>query len=174
MNERVERAIIATPKDYLERTLASRAGSSPDRAGSYYVDATPDEVLEAIYSADWRPYQHPSIQAPAVGFRAEIPGMLGVVHVAHLPAGAELRLAPIPKLPEKLELQVVTESDGIPVRHSVMLLGPHEGMEVVWTFHPGDPTPPSQYSNFPGLAGAVITPEEALSLGLSHAKIVKS
>jgi hypothetical protein len=54
--------------------------------------------------------------------------------------------------------------------HSTIILGSHEGQEIVWTFHPGDPCVPSELD-----AGATsaTTVAEALSLGATHAKVVR-
>ncbi len=57
------------------------------------------------------------------------------------------------------------------VDFTVIIIGEHEGNEVVFTFHPGDPVSPSEVPAEPGMHGKTITAWEALKMGLSTGKV---
>jgi hypothetical protein len=140
-----------TDPGYLQTSVSQR-NPGPSSAGSTFLNpVTVDDLVNAV----WTPYDHPNIDSPAVGFRAEIPGVLGIADIGVLPADQQVRFQPAhggkalvqsgPK--EGLQLaEVVTQ---IPegnrlVEHTTLILGPSRddaSVLTMWTFFPGDPTP---------------------------------
>jgi hypothetical protein len=167
--ERVCAAMERTPADYMDSCLAQRL-QGEKRAGSYYhatLARDGNELFGALRSAAWEPYEHPAVSAPAVAFRAELPGVVDVVGLEGLPPDAQVLLAD-PKGTGLVEA-VYRGSGGVPATHTTMLLGPSEDGEIVWTFFPGDPVAPSAVPAAVH-AGRTVTVREALELGIRHAK----
>jgi len=102
-------------------------------------------------------------------FKAELPGQLGIIGLAGLPADAVVTLDDR-KNTGKVSA-VVEGVRGEEVPFTVLILGLEQGDEVVFTFHPGDPVRPSQVQAEPGLHGRTVTVSEALAMGLEMAKI---
>ncbi len=180
-NETVFSAIIATQAvpsrvgsaSYWADCLAQRAGTSPTRLGSIYPDLTVEELNTVLEKLEWSPYLHDAISSPAIGYRAEFGGEVGVERIDALPAGTTLvlddgkgtgKLTPIARgLPRA------------PVGFTTMLLGPSSnGDLMVWTFFPGDPIRESTLTadNEFGLKhGSEISLAQANELGLVFVKV---
>jgi len=178
MTSRVSRAMYNTPSDYLAKTMASRSGTSPDRAGSYYPNKTPIQVFEMLETAKWEPYAHKNISPPAQGFRAKIAGRMGMVRIETLPNRAMLRLED-PKGTGELCAVFESPNPGTPVDFTVALIGPDNGKEIMWTVFPGDPIQAciamsdGKAINIPEFVGSEISKEEALDLGMEWAKLAE-
>lgn len=166
--ERVRAALKNTPAEYLSRCLAQRV-DGPLRAGSYFPGVSATELLSILEGVPWSAYDHPAVKAPAVAFQADVSGVEGVIPLDSLEPDREIVLSD-PKGTGLLEATVASGRVRL-VHHSVVLLGPHEGKEVVWTLHPGDPIMPStlRASSVPE-DKRVITVAQAQSLGLRFAK----
>ena len=151
--EVVRSAFINTPSDYMEASVEQR-NPGPGAAGSTFL--SPISVQELV-SANWEPYNHPDIQSPAIGFKAPIPGELGIAEISGLPDDQVVRFQPAhggkvtvkdqdsPKFGQQLA-EVVTDipAGNRGVDHTTLILGPlsEEPDKLrVWTFFPGDPTP---------------------------------
>lgn len=169
---RIIEAIENTPADYLASCIAQRCGDSAQ--GSTYA-LEPDEVRAALLSEQWVQRDHPEVKAPCVAFVA--PRWRGKVGVVPLDAlNAIVRLED-PKRTGYLSA-VVHHTADLPCsisgdRETWLILGPHEGhegREVLYTFHPGEPVPPSQVSASEIMPGALMFASEARALGLTHAK----
>ena len=89
-----------------------------------------------------------------------------------------------PKTPVRMELDkngyitaALSPADvgrgGVPVHHTVMLLGPSDDGPIVLTFHPGDPVKPSTTTPSTETRAAK-TVEEAMCLGFQYGKITGS
>jgi|7_EtaG_2_1085326.scaffolds.fasta_scaffold08607_3 hypothetical protein len=150
----VQGAFNNTDPEYLARSIQQRT-KGPQSAGSVFSQPT---SVEDIASASWKPYAHPAISSPAVGFKSPIPGILGVADItdSQIPdeimfqpahGGKAMTKDPSPKTGEHEVLaEVVADipENARHVAHTTLLLGPSredKNKLVVWTFHPGDPTP---------------------------------
>jgi len=148
----IKQAFLNTDPSYLESSIAQRT-PGPESAGSTF--SQPVTVRDLI-QANWKPYNHPSISSPAMGFKAPIPGTLGIADINEAPdevifqpahGGKAMTKEPNPQTGETEVLAEVVAN--IPegareAEHTTLLLGPsREDPEKiqVWTFFPGDPTP---------------------------------
>lgn len=171
MNATVTAAVLRTPKHYWTSCLAQRAGTSPEKLGSFYPGLSSEDVAKAIQEAAWEPYEHPDVQAPARAFKAPLPGIFGLVRVDDLPDGTKFQLVD-PKgtgICEAMALDVPKDYPLLHVDFSTLLVGPgDEGHEVVWSFFPG---PPIRPSNLKAEPGQTITKAEAKALGFEWVKV---
>ena len=173
-------ALIANSKkylsDYWEKTLLQRL---PGGAGSYILGIQTKEELENLLKElKWEKYNHPNIKPPAHGYKATLPsgikGVLGIIKLSHLPSDTPVllddrkntgKISAVVELPEKQLPEV---------NYIVLIAGPHPEkpeVEVVWTFHPGDPIRPSEVETDPSLVNKTVFVKEALALGLEWAKV---
>ncbi|NCA78316.1 MAG: hypothetical protein EOM90_18460 [Alphaproteobacteria bacterium] len=170
---RIARAIDTTRRivpGYFEKTVAGRLPKTG--AGSIVVGFESAEELEkALINANWEAYSHPALMVGTEAFvTKDIRGQLGVIELVDLPADAVVTLDDR-KNTGKVSC-VVAGVRGQDVDFMVIILGPEQGEEVVFTFHPGDPVNPSQIQVEPGMHGRQVVISEALGMGLEMAKIV--
>ena len=170
---RIARAIDATRRivpGYFEKTVAGRLPKTG--AGSIVVGFESAEELEqALITVTWEQYSHPALMAGTEAFKTkDIRGMLGVIDLVDLPADAVVTLDDR-KNTGKVSC-VVEGVRGHDVDFTVIILGPEQDEEVVFTFHPGDPVNPSQIQAEPGMHGRQVAVPKALGMGLEIAKIV--
>lgn len=156
-----------TPANYLMKVLASR-NPGPDARGSQFAEEiSPVDLAKA----QWEPYPHPAIEAPAQGFKAKIPGYVGVIAIAPMQHDAELVV--VKAFKEDLVEVVVRQVEFGPYcAYSTALVGPsREEPEklVLWTVFPGDPIAPTA-KNIEGILGP-ITKQQALDFGFEYAKL---
>jgi len=59
----------------------------------------------------------------------------------------------------------------IPAEETWIILGPEQGKEVVYTFHPGEPIPRATTSTEDLPVGTELTKAQALELGFNLAKV---
>lgn len=167
---RIIEAIENTPADYLASCIAQRCGDGAQ--GSTY-DLDPDEVRASLLSEQWVQREHPEVKAPCVAFVAPAwRGRVGVVPLDGLNALVRLE---DPKRTGYLSAVVHGDRD-LPRsiggdRETWLILGPHEGREILYTFHPGEPAPPSQVSASKVKPNTLMLASEARALGLTHAKL---
>ena len=141
-----------TDPDYLEKSLKQR-NPGDESAGSTFLKPL---SIEDIVGADWKPYKHPAISSPAIGFKASIPGTLGIAEIKNAPeevffqpahGGKAMTKKPNPQTGKTEVLAEVVAN--LPeasrkVGHTTLIVGPSREDPkklVVWTFFPGDPTP---------------------------------
>jgi len=170
---RIARAVETTRRvvpGYFESTLDQRAGLSEKAAGSIYEGLSESQLERKLLTADWEEYSHEAVLPECVAYKAIIPGRLGIVELSQLPADAVVTLDDR-KGTGKVSA-VVEGVRGEEVDFTVLILGPEQGEEVVYTFHPGDPVRSSQVQAQPGMHGRQVTVAEALDMGLTTAKIV--
>ncbi len=168
--DRVRSALVATPADYLDRTIAARSGTMPTHAANHFPGQSPEQVFDALWSATWKPFTHDAVKAPNVAFVASIPGISGIVPLKALDANAKLVLVPS-KDPAMLEAQIATPHSGSKTTSTIVILGPTDKVETVWSIDPGEPVAPSTFQTIEGLAGAQMSVQEAKGLGLTWAKV---
>lgn len=159
--------------DYFRATVAQRAGISRTRRGSFYPDMTPEKLAELLETVEWQEFSHPAIMSGCKGYITSDPGLhglLGVVPLDKLPPGTRVTLED-PKGTKEIT-GTVDGSVRETVNYTVLITGPEDGIvgDVVYTFHPGDP---GRYQGIKadGLVGKVVTPSEALAMGLFSVEI---
>jgi len=179
-SDMVRQGLISTEKgnpEYFERTLAQRAGLRPDgtvnseSAGSIYPNTTPEKLKEMILTAEWTSYEHPAIMPGCLAFKAPIPGRLGLIELATLPADTVVILDD--RKGTGRASATVKGAIGPEVDYTIAILGPNKetGAFDLWTFHPGDPVAPSLVA-VAGRHAEEITVAKARELGFDLAKIV--
>jgi hypothetical protein len=154
--------------DYWNNTLKQRSMKSDMVAGSRY-DMSPEEIENSLLNANWLPYQHENVKEPAKAYKANISGYEGIIKLSTLPKDNKVVLDD-----RKNTGKVSVVVDGVlgkKVNFTVILVGPHEGNEVVWTFHPSDPIMPSVVDAGEGMNGREITVQEAIKMGFDYAKL---
>ena len=173
IQNRIAKAIDATRRvvpGYFEKTVKQRLPKTG--AGSVVEGFDSAEELEkALISADWEPYSHDALMAGTEAFvTKDIQGWLGIIDLVDLPTDAVVTLDDR-KNTGKVSC-VVEGVRGEKVDFTVIILGEHEGEEVVFTFHPGDPVNPAQVQVEPGMHGRQVAVSEAIGMGLETAKII--
>lgn len=166
-NSRILAAFAASDPSYLAKCLEQRQPGEGG-AGSRFLQST---TLDQLQGADWAEYSHPEIKSPACGFRAPVPGRLGIIKLADLDPQAEVFLDD--RKGTGKVTPVVVGVLGPQVDFTVLLLGPDRepGKEVVWTFFPGEPINPSQVDSKDFPHGTTVSVAKAIGLGLEWAKI---
>jgi hypothetical protein len=154
--------------DYWGNTLKQRSMKSDMVAGSRY-NMSPEQIENALLNADWTPYQHQNVNPPAKAYKANISGYEGIIKLDTVPKNKTVVLDDR-KNTGKASV-IVDGVLGKKVDFTVILIGPHEGNEVVWTFHPSDPIMPSVVDAGEGVNGKEITVDEAIKMGFEYAKL---
>lgn len=178
INETVINAINTTKmvdKKYYIATLSQRCDTE-GAAGSVIDGICSVEEMETLLTnAEWEEYNHPDIMENCKGFKAPIPGKMGVIKLESLPDDA------VGVLDDRKDTGMVsiTVSVGyrVPVDYTILIIGPEniggEEVQLMYTFHPGDPISPSRVpASEKYKHGLQITIKEARELGLVYAKIV--
>ncbi len=171
-----------TDPAYIEKTLATRNPGGAIQAGSVFLEP---QTLESLRGAAWKPLSHEAIKPPAIAYTAPIKGVLGVVPASRLP----------PETPVKFQLShggtggksgraaeaVASFNSNLgAVPNTTLIAGPAKegGGHVVWTFHPGDPSPMGAeitmdevLEKFPGGRGTVA---DAVGFGFNFIKRVET
>lgn len=168
----IVRSAIERTKDmpHFQKTFITR-NPGPNSEGSTFKEP---QTLESLAAANWSPYNHPEIKAPAMGYRADIPGMMNLVKLSEVEPETPIKM----ELGHKGETKFVTVllspkdlgQSGTPVDHTVILLGPGESGPIVWTFFPGDPVAPSTSTPNEKTRSAK-TVRDAMALGFMYGKI---
>lgn len=171
ISRRIRDAIAATKKvvpGYFEKTVAQRLSNG---VGSVTTFSDATELENALLSAEWFEFNHPAVMAGCVAYATnDIVGEYGIVELRSLASDVIVTLDDR-KGTGKVSC-TVQGVRGQRVSHTVIMLGDEQGVEVVFTFHPGDPVKASQVTCEPGMHGRKVTVSEALDMGLETAKIV--
>lgn len=174
--------IIATAIDttkrlvpgYFESTLEQRlpggAGSILDELDGKDV-TTVSDLEDAVRSADWTEYANcPNLMDGCKAYRTPCTGRYGIVELDDLSDDTEL------VLDDRKNTGVVSATVkgkvGREVDFAVLIIGPEQGEDVVFTIHPGDPVLPSKVSATDRHHGEIVTVKVAKALGLTTAKII--
>lgn len=162
----IEEIIIKTKTqltDHWNRTVSSRL-STGSMGSRYPQHEDPESLEQTLVGAEWEEYSHPAISG-AVGWKANIPGEIGMVSLDDLDDDCEVQLVD----PKKTGfLSAVVEGDNyVPTAFTVMIIGDNNGDLVVYTFHPGDPVERSSITG----EERTTTVKEARELGFGLAKI---
>lgn len=147
--EIVVKAIDRTPKESMERSLKQRTPGEGS-AGSTFLQP---QTAESLKDADWKPLTHSpeNIRKDTIAFEADIPGKLGAADINDYPDDQPAVIQPshlgkgIDRASGKLMAEVgAVLPDGLPtVDFTTIILGPKDKPNemVVYTFHPGPPSP---------------------------------
>ena len=185
VNELVKTAIQnlkTIDSKYFESTLSQRL--SNNGAGSIVDGINSVEEIEGLLmNSNWEHYKHPSIMEGCFGYKSDITGQMGIVDLSEVPSDFEGTLDDR-KGTGKASF-CLTGINRIPIDYTVLIVGPEkfegEDVEIMYTFHPGDPISPSTLNSemcyhfgeaFPMLDGKKITVKEALKMELKYGKIV--
>ena len=144
MHTQAIEAFDNTSQVHITKSLAQR-NPGPESAGSTFLSKMTEDDLR---NADWIPANDPDITSPALGFKAPIPGILGVLPLSELPATQTVRLQPAHKGQVLIKTgpetgKVAAECVGVipnnvrEVDFTTLIIGPHEGKTIVYTFFPG-------------------------------------
>lgn len=131
-------------KDYLSLMLEQRV-EGPTNAGSSYKVESAEELLKMLQRVHWIETSHPDVAPGCQAYEAHLPGLLGIFPIDSLPVDVEL-FAIDPKGTGKVSIGAAN----IPKEHvdfSFLIIGKEEidgeQLDVIFTFHPGEPVPPS-------------------------------
>ena len=165
-------AIIRQDPEYANKMFLQRLPGSG--MGSIYPFFESREELEsALRAADYEPAEHPAI---APGCKAyvthDIMGAYGMVPVADQPDDTIFVVAD-PKNTGKVSLMLWGWAEGnrLMTNETWIIVGPNNGEEVVYTFHPGQPVPRATTSTEELAVGTKLTKQEALAFGFNLAKV---
>lgn len=168
-------------KNYQEVMLAQRI-AGPTNAGSSYEDITDTKLKIAILSANWSETTHKSVDAEK-GYRVfttkDLPkGIVGIADIKEMPENAEF-YAIDPKHTGNISIGISSEymKDNAPVTNTTYLItGPEmingKELQVVQTFHPGEPVSPSIISTEEIKDGTKLSKYEATHLGFDKCKFI--
>jgi len=177
----VAQIIDNTDPAYLQKTLDTRNPGGGIQAGSVFQSP---QTAESLKSADWSPLQSSAINPPAIAFTALIPGVLGITPIDALPSDTPVRFqlshgGSGGKSGVAMEVVAQFDSSLSQVDNTTLIAGPSRddpSKFVVWTFHPGDPSPMGKeitqstaLEQFPDGRGTI---EDAKSLGFNFVKRV--
>lgn len=171
MNSFVGKAISNTKKmvpDYWVSTCKNRLNGG---VGSVYDQFSSVEELEkALLNADWTETTHPDVMPGCRVFKAHLEGRFGIVKISDLPDDAKI-VADDSKHTGKVAMTVKGIRGKI-VPDTYLIVGKEDGVDVVFTFHPGEPIRPSVIEVSEVSHGSIVSKAKAKSLGFDYAKIV--
>lgn len=161
---------IALLPGYFQKTVAQHicaVGSKFDVSR----ETSTEEMMWKISTSRWEEYSHPDVSPECRGFIThDIKGTLGVVELSKLDPKRTITLTDR-KGTGFAQCEITMPSAEMPkVNFTVIILGPEQGREVVYTVHPGAPVKPSRVrmAEMP----SEITVEKAVQLGFTTAKII--
>lgn len=156
--------------EYWQKCLLQRSETAGQALGSRYP-MTPEEIENTLLHSEWREHDHPSVKKGCWAFKSDIPGFMGMIPITSLPENSILSLED-PKNTGKYEAvySKVVPEHMIVSQFSIIILGQHDGMWVVYTFHPGEPIMPSTVPSEPNLVKKV-TKKEAMKMGFEFVKV---
>lgn len=175
-------AIKGTPEGYLQKVLDSRNPFHPDQKGSAWtmpwskrnlLEGLEYEVIEEFVPEGGGFVPRPD--RPCRYFRVSIPGWLGVLPLEQLAPDVMVMICD-PKGTcgspgGGVEAHLPYGGDKLgKVEWSTFILGPSEtpeGEYILWTAHPGAPSPRHTPVDRPDLIGVSMTAAEAMGLGLT-------
>ena len=158
MNTFVVEAIANTRKvlpEYWDNTLKARLNGG---VGSTYL------------TADWEETSHPDVMPGCRVFKTSLGGRYGIVEISSLPADT-LLVADDRKNTGRVAM-TVKGIKGELVPFTYLIIGKEDGIDVVYTFHPGEPIRPSVVETATLSHGSKVSKAYAKELGFDLAKIV--
>lgn len=173
------KAAIERDLGYFEKTMNQRDPEHEGRTGSTFERRmTAKDLIEA----EWERFIHPDILSFATAFKARIPGTVGVVDLASLPSGTDVRLvdpkdtsgSPGGGLTAEVYLTPEQKQD-LKADFSVLILGPVSETDptlTFWTVFPGMPIPAPREN--PKYKNQIMGSERAIELWYRWAKVVET
>lgn len=174
-SSRVRKAIEASiGMGHFEGAFRTR-NPSPESEGSTFLEA---QSPESLMEAEWSEYNHPDVKAPAVAFRANIPGYFGIVELSNVDPETPAQIVKAHKGAknpdgEPEEAACIIPASEVPrpkADFTTILLGPAGDKEIVWTFFPGPPIAPSSRVWTQELADSITTVGDAINAGYKYGK----
>jgi len=139
-------------------------------AGSRFNFNSVEELESALRNAEWAETTNDNVMPGCRAYKTtDIGGQIGIVPINDLDDNVVLT-ASDPKGTGNVELTCSGQL-GTVVNETWLIIGPENGVDVVYTFHPGAPIQPSTVSIDKLPAGSVVTKAEALALGFTYAKV---
>jgi hypothetical protein len=155
--------------EYWEKTRAQRICTG---TGSIFngIDNIADMERELI-DARWERAENPNVAPGCAAYTTkDIPGgQYGMVPVA-VQGDDTMFVIEDQKGTGKVSL-VMQGAGRIPAEETWIIIGPEQGKDVVYTFHPGEPVPRATTSTEELPVGTVLTKQEALAKGFNLAKV---
>lgn len=173
-NDAVRHAFNSTPLNHLLKTFEMR-NPGPEQVGSMFEV---EQDVHSLMNADWEPLEHENILPGCRAFKTKIAGFVGVVDLTTLDPKMTVRLVDKKGAIGTYGGGVQAEVSGVDgwqppgTDTTIIILGPHEGKEAVFTFHPGMPVKLAEVDD-KKLVGLLTTVEDALRFGLTTAKVAK-
>lgn len=170
---RVKRAIEASiGMPHFEGAFRTR-NPSEESEGSTFREA---QSPVSLHGAKWSEYNHQDVKAPAVAFRADIPGYFGIIELSELneinpETPVEIVKAHKGALEEAACIIPASSVSRPEASFTTILLGPGGDKEIVWTFFPGPPIAPSSMPWTQELADDVTTIGKAIAAGFKYGKL---
>lgn len=153
---------------YFENTCKNRLSGG---VGSIYDQFDSVEELEkALLEADWTETTHPDVMVGCRVFKTNLEGRFGLVKISDLPDDTQL-IADDSKHTGKVAMTVKGVRGKI-VPETYLIIGKEDGVDVVFTFHPGEPVRPSIVEVSKLSHGSIVSKSEARNLEFDYAKIV--
>lgn len=145
----------------------------------YPDDSFMANVAEYVFGDDminrWEPYAEcPNLMPGCTAFRLNnVPGKEGIVDLTTLTGNNEYLYVTFGDEKgtgfAKARMEYFS---GPKTNFAVAILGQHEGKEVMFTFHPGDPIRPSTVPDEKSLWGKQFYVKDAIKMGVRYAKLI--
>lgn len=155
---------------YFESTCRQRLTGG---AGSCFEGiSTIEEMEENLLKAKWSQIEDENVTEGCTAYvTTDIPGgRFGLVEIKDLPDETVL-VADDRKGTGKVSL-TVSGQKGAYVQETYLIIGPEQGEDVVFTFHPGPPVRESKVQTSELPHGTEISKAKALEMGFELAKLV--
>ena len=155
---------------YWDATVRSRTPGSSN--GSVFSFENVEQILFEDRIRDWVPFPEcPNLLPGCTAFKlCNIPGRLGIVELSKLDENTMLDVKDNKKT-GMAKCLLVNGTFGPETNEAVLILGEDQGVEVVFTFHPGLPVKPDEIPVEKLDGRTSITVSEALGFGFTHACI---
>ena len=137
-------ATVETIPGYFEGHLEGRSAAGDGSTCWRWGKACPDaaSVLDALLDVIWMKYDGcPNLMAGCRAFKAAIPGTIDLRKVADLADDTPVRWV---DAGHGYQYPTIVGDAGDYVDYTTLIVGPEAGVNVVYTFHPGDPIRPAQ------------------------------
>jgi hypothetical protein len=161
--------------DYFQKTLEQR--DIKTGCGSVFHYTGLEHMLFCDLIGEWQEYTNcPNLMEGCTAFKLQYApngkalGQIGIIPLSQL-SDDDLVVLDDRKGTGKVSA-TIKGVRGQDVDFAVMILGPEQGKEVIYTIHPGDPVNPSQVDCEIGMHGKTVTVKEAKELGLETVKII--
>lgn len=156
--------------DYWNNTLKQRL---VDGAGSVLHFEEVETLDQAILEVnDWEEYKHESIAQNCRAFKTkQLVGELGIVKIADLPEDITIKLEDRKGTGNVSAVVNILDFKRPEEKFTILIVGEDNGLDVVFTLHPGEPIRPSSVQVGTVNLEKSYSKQEIMELGLEYAKI---